>query len=73
MGVRVDKEDPATREQVTTTTAYLTFVQLDRNGIPQKVTALDPRTANEKRRHANAKQRVQSRKELRSRLKKVDR
>ncbi len=73
VGVRVDKEDPATREQVTTTTAYLTFVQLDRNGIPQKVTALDPRTADEKRRHANAKQRVQSRKELRSRLKKVDR
>ncbi|MEE9270513.1 MAG: acyl-CoA thioesterase [Candidatus Krumholzibacteria bacterium] len=72
VGVRVNKEDPVTGEEVRTTTAYLTFVQLDREGMPKKVTALDPQSKDEKRRYENAKQRVQARKDLRVKLKKID-
>jgi acyl-CoA hydrolase len=72
VGVRVSKEDPVTGEEVRTTTAYLTFVQLDREGTPKKVAPLDPQSKDEKRRHENAKQRVRARKDLRNKLKKID-
>ena len=70
VGVRVDREEPATGERVHTTTAYLTFVHLDDSEMPAKIIALRPETEEEKRRHANAKLRVQARKELLERIKK---
>ena len=64
------KEDPTTGRQIQTTTAYLTFVHLDKDGAPQKVNALAPGTEDERRRFENAKIRVQARRELRKKLKK---
>ena len=72
IGVLVLKEDPRTGEQTRATTAYLTFVHLDKNGKPKKVTALDPTTPDEKRRYQNAKHRVEARKELLRKLNKAD-
>lgn len=69
VGVQVSKENPMTGEEAKTTSAYLTFVRLDRDGMPAAVPALAPETAEEKRRHENAKLRVLSRKELRKKLK----
>ena len=64
VGVRVLREEPYSSNQVIATTAHLTFVALDENKHPTAVTALLPETADEKRRYANAKLRVQTRKEL---------
>lgn len=70
VGVKVLREDPRTGEQVHTTTAYLTFVHLDARGAPAKLIGLVPQTEDEKRRYENARIRVQSRKELREKIKK---
>ncbi|MFQ5510735.1 MAG: acyl-CoA thioesterase [Candidatus Krumholzibacteriia bacterium] len=69
VGVRVHKEDPVSGEQVRTTTAYLTFVRLDRDGLPREVPPLEPKTPDEKRRYGNAKHRVDARRDLLSKLK----
>ncbi len=64
VGVRVTREDPYTGEQVVATSAHLTFVALDENKKPTLAPPIQPQTDAEKRRHANAKIRVQARKEL---------
>jgi len=70
VGVQVSKENPITGERARTTTAYLTFVHVDQNGLPREVADLAPQTDEEKRRHDNAKLRAQARKELLKRIKK---
>lgn len=63
VGVRVTREDPATGIRQLATTAYLTFVALDKDKKPVTAPPLVPETDEEKRRYENAKQRVQQRKE----------
>jgi len=70
VGVLVSKENPMTGEEARTTTAYLTFVQLDENGVPAGVAKLVAETNEDKRRYENAKLRAQARKELLERIKK---
>lgn len=70
IGVQVTKEDPQKGEQVRATTAYLTFVHIDRHGRPARVPDLLVETDEEKRRNKNARLRVLARKEL---LKKIKR
>jgi acyl-CoA hydrolase len=64
IGVQVTKEDPFTGERVEATTAYLTFVHIDKHGHPKKVPPLAPQSDDEKRRFRNAELRVQARKDL---------
>lgn len=64
VGVQVTREDPYGGESVVATTAHLTFVALDQNKRPAEVPPLRPETEQEKKRCANAKLRVQARKEL---------
>ena len=68
VGVRVTKEDPYTGQSIITTKAHLTFVALDEQKKPTAVPPVVAETADEKRRHENARLRVQTRKEL---LKKI--
>jgi acyl-CoA hydrolase len=63
VGVRVTREDPATGISQLATTAYLTFVALDKDKKPVTAPPLVPETDEEKRRYENAKRRVQQRKE----------
>jgi acyl-CoA hydrolase len=64
IGTKVVSTNPYTGETKTTTRAYLTFVALDEDGKPCKVPKVDPVTDDDKRRFANAKKRVESRKNL---------
>jgi acyl-CoA hydrolase len=64
VGVQVTREDPYSGQQVTATTAYLTFVALDENKRPTPIPPIVPETQEEIRRYENAKLRVQARKEL---------
>ncbi|KPK39382.1 MAG: thioesterase [Phycisphaerae bacterium SG8_4] len=64
VGVRVTREDPYTAEEVVATSAHLTFVALDEDKKPTLAPPIQPETDAEKRRYANAKLRVQARKEL---------
>ena len=70
VGVRVESEDILTQTIKVTTRAYLTFVALDLQGNPVQVPPLNPETEDEKRRFENAKKRVESMKELRSKIQK---
>jgi acyl-CoA hydrolase len=63
VGVQVIREDPYTGEQVTATTAHLTLVALDEHKRPTAAPPLLPQTPEEKRRHEEARLRVQARKE----------
>lgn len=72
VGVRVIRENPYTGEQRIATTAHLTFVALDANKKPTKIeVGLLTQTDDEKKRYENAKLRVQARKELLARMKKL--
>jgi acyl-CoA hydrolase len=64
VGVQVTREDPYTGQKVMATSAYLTFVALDENKNPTAAPPIIPQSDEEKRRHENAKLRVQTRKEL---------
>ena len=70
VGVRVIREDPYSNKQIIATTAHLTFVALGKDKHPCPVAPILPETADEKRRHENAKLRVQARKDL---LRKINR
>jgi len=70
VGVRVIREDPYSSKQIIATTAHLTFVALGKDKHPCPVAPILPETADEKRRHENAKLRVQARKDL---LRKINR
>ncbi|MBE7500161.1 MAG: acyl-CoA thioesterase [Verrucomicrobiales bacterium] len=68
VGVQVLKECPYTGERVRATTAYLTFVALDRREKPTPIPPIHPETPDELRRFENARLRVAARKELLRRL-----
>ncbi len=57
VGVRVESEDPHTGDRFHTSTAYLTFVALDKKGRKAKVPTLVPETPAEERRMADAQRR----------------
>jgi acyl-CoA hydrolase len=69
IGVRVDSENPLTGEIRHNVTAYTTFVALDDLGAPTQVPPLKPETQAEKRRHAEAIKRRESRIRLKEELK----
>ncbi len=54
VGVRVQREDPHTGRRFSTTTAYLTFVAVDRHGRPTEVPTIDLKTDEHRRRFAEA-------------------
>jgi acyl-CoA hydrolase len=64
IGVQVMRENPYTGESVRATTAYLTFVGIDRAKKPTPIPKITPQTPDEIRRYENAKIRVESRKDL---------
>ncbi len=68
VGVKVMRENPYSGECVHATTAYLTFVGLDRNKRPTPAPRLKPETPDEIRRHDHARLRVEARKELLAKL-----
>lgn len=61
VGVRVETEDPRTRQRRYTTKAYLTFVAVDDQGKPRPVAPVEIETEEDARRHARALQRRQER------------
>ncbi|MEE9465612.1 MAG: acyl-CoA thioesterase [Candidatus Neomarinimicrobiota bacterium] len=61
LGVRVEAENPQTGERRHTSSAYLTFVALDKDGRPTPVQPVIPETSEEKRRYAAAKERRRER------------
>jgi acyl-CoA hydrolase len=65
VGVRVEAENPRTGEHFHTSTAYLTFVAIGPDGRPVPIPPLTPETPDEVRRFKEAKQRRQSRLQLR--------
>lgn len=70
IGVKVEKENPYTGQRTPTTSAYLTFVALNKAGRPRPVPILEPDTPDDKRRQEEARIRVKVRKRLRERLRK---
>ena len=54
VGVRVESEDVRTGEVMHTSTAYLTMVCLNDEGVPQPVAAIAPETEDERRRQREA-------------------
>jgi len=65
VGVRVDAENPRTREQFHTASAYLTFVALDDQGCPYPVPPAIADTQEQQRRMEDAQKRRQFRLERR--------
>ena len=61
VGVRVEREVRASRERVFCLRGYFTFVAVDDNGRPITAPPLEPKTAEEKRRHDKAKERRERR------------
>ena len=64
VGVLVVRENFYTGESNRATTAYLTFVGIDEHKRPTPIPQLKPETPDELRRFANARLRVEARKEL---------
>ena len=64
VGVRVTRENPYDGQQKIATTAYMTFVALDKDKKPTPAPSLFPETELEKKRYNNARLRVKARKEL---------
>jgi len=61
VGVRVESENIITGERLHTSTAYLTYVSLDRNGKPLPLPPLILETEKQRRRHGEAKTRREMR------------
>jgi acyl-CoA hydrolase len=57
VGVHVTAHGTADLPERLTNTAYLTFVAIDEQGVPQPVAAVEPETADERRRFDEALQR----------------
>lgn len=68
VGVRVQKENVWTGEQLHTSTAYVTMVALDSEGRPTRVPAIAPETPREKRRAREAQLRRDNRLAERSQI-----
>lgn len=69
IGVQVTRENPYTGESIRATTAYLTFVAIDRAQRPVPAPKIAPQTRDEIRRYNNAKLRAESRRQLGEKLK----
>ncbi len=69
VGIRADAENPITGERTHTASAYMTFVALDADGKATGVPAYVPVSDAEKRRHAQALIRKESRLKLAQQLK----
>ena len=54
VGVRVDREEPATRRQEHCISGYFIFVAVDADGRPTSVPPIHPKTEEEQRRFDNA-------------------
>lgn len=61
VGVKVWMENPRTGEVLHTSSAYLTFVAIDENGVPVAVAPVIPETPEEKRRYDQAERHRQYR------------
>jgi acyl-CoA hydrolase len=70
IGVKVENENPYTGERTPVTSAYLTFVALDKRGKPKSVPRLVLETPEDHRRHEEAAIRVKVRDRLRRHLRK---
>jgi len=70
IGVLVERENPQKQKRQKATSAYLTFVGLDKNKKPVKIPKLKLTSDDEKRRYKNAELRVKSRKDLMNKIKK---
>jgi acyl-CoA hydrolase len=68
VGVYVEAENLLTGKRVHTTSAYLTFVALDREGRPVAIDPVIPETEEEKRRYRQAGERREGRLALRTRM-----
>ncbi|HUA63381.1 MAG TPA: acyl-CoA thioesterase [Verrucomicrobiae bacterium] len=68
VGVYVEAENLLTGKRVHTTSAYLTFVALDREGRPTPIDPVVPETEDEKRRYRQAGERREARLALRARI-----
>ncbi len=54
VGVRIDAEDPLSRESFHTASAYVTMVALNSHGRPTEMPPLHPETPEEKKRYEDA-------------------
>lgn len=70
IGVKVEREDPYTGKKAQATSAYLTFVALDKRSRPKRVPALQLETPEDQRRHDEALLRVKVRRRMRNYLQK---
>lgn len=70
IGVKVERENPYTGERTQATSAYLTFVALDKRGKPKEVPRLVLETTEDQRRFEEAHLRVKVRERVRAHLKK---
>jgi len=61
VGVDVFSEHPSTGERISTTTAHLTFVAIDKNGKPSSIPPLILESEEENERHELAKRRREQR------------
>ena len=68
IGVKVEREDPYSGARTQATSAYLTFVALDRRGQPTPVARLRLETPEDERRHEEALLRVRVRERVRAHL-----
>ena len=68
VGVRVEREEPSSRQRLHCLSGYFTFVAVDPTGNPVPVPAILPQTSLERRRYAAAESRRQRRLERRNRL-----
>jgi acyl-CoA hydrolase len=57
VGVKVTAENPLTGERRHTSSAYVTYVSIDKSGHPVPIPAIQPETDEEKRRYAAAQRR----------------
>ena len=68
IGVKVTSENPISGERFHTASAYLTFVALDSHGKPTTIPGILLQSDEEKRRHASARLRRESRLKLKTEL-----
>jgi len=69
IGVKVERENPYTGERAQATSAYLTFVALDKHGRPKPLPKLILETPEDQRRYEEARLRVKVRERIRAHLK----
>lgn len=70
VGVRIDAEDPLSRETFHTASAYVTMVALNSHGRPTAMPPLEPETEEEKQRYEDAVERRKVRLSLKKTLQK---